>query len=483
MKRAVLTVIGLLLAVSVFGQSRIYIPSGHVNDFANLVDGKTKTDLESKLRDYREKTSIEIAVVTVSSLEGLTVEEFTVNLANKWGVGDKKKDNGVIFLVAPNERKVRIEVGYGLEPDLTDAQSGRIIQGDILPNFRNGKIQEGILVGVGSILTTLGSTPFEARLKERKLAEEKKQAERKRRAEEAAVFMNMFMVVLVFLAIFGSLAFLFYKIYRHRQELKARYLKNAEELNRCANLLDETEREYPKAQERLAELKGDNPKEVWRDLDDSLSKLPESLRIKKLRLESLLKKHSLGNWKKSKEFSEDIAGLLSNVVTSADLLEVIIAKIKEVYDAKDKSPALFKKLADSIEEVKDNLNHFDVSDRTRKKLDEAREGYRKAQSLADNQTVNWLVVYSLVTGAIALVAQAKSSSISDKASAEEGRKPKPKPISTDYPSSRRRSDDDSSSSSWSSWSSSSSSSSGSSDSSFGGFGGGSFGGGGASGSW
>src|SRR3989344_5423668 len=150
-------VVGLLFFRAAYGQVNYPSPIGHVNDFANLLNPQDKQELERKLRDYRDKTSIEVAVVTVPSLEGLTVEEYTLNLATKWGVGDKEKDNGIVMLVAPNERKMRIEVGYGMEPDLTDAQAGRIIQGTIVPYFKNNQMAEGVVIGVNTILAGLGS--------------------------------------------------------------------------------------------------------------------------------------------------------------------------------------------------------------------------------------------------------------------------------------------------------------------------------------
>ena len=118
------------------------------------------------MRKYRQDTSIEIAVVTVPSLEGLSVDEYTLELASKWGVGNRKKDNGLVFLVAPNERKARIEVGYGLEGDLTDAQANRIMQNSIVPLFKNRRMADGIAAGVSEILRELGSTPYEARAEE-----------------------------------------------------------------------------------------------------------------------------------------------------------------------------------------------------------------------------------------------------------------------------------------------------------------------------
>src|SRR3989344_4838195 len=155
--------LGLLFSSSIFAQDNYPKPIGHVTDSANIINPSARQELEAKLREYRDKTSIEIAIVTVLSLNGLSVEEYTINLAQKWGVGDKKKDNGIVLLVAPNERKMRIEVGYGMEPDLTDAEAGRIIQNDIIPSFKSGQIQAGILAGVNERLNRLGPAPYQAR--------------------------------------------------------------------------------------------------------------------------------------------------------------------------------------------------------------------------------------------------------------------------------------------------------------------------------
>src|SRR2546430_4392626 len=91
-------------------------PQGYVTDAAGVLDPSSKAQLESHLAEFERQTSNEIAVATVPSLEGETIETYAVELFKRWGVGKKGKDNGILLLVAPNDRKVRIEVGYGLEP-------------------------------------------------------------------------------------------------------------------------------------------------------------------------------------------------------------------------------------------------------------------------------------------------------------------------------------------------------------------------------
>ncbi|MDD5050874.1 MAG: TPM domain-containing protein [Candidatus Pacebacteria bacterium] len=131
-------------------------PTGFVNDFANVLAPADKTALEAKLKDFAAQTGNEVSVVTVQNLGGDVIENYAVNLFQAWGIGNKEKDNGVLFLVAIDDRAVRIEVGYGLEGDLPDATANRIIQKVTIPALKNGDYSGGITKSVDAILSTLG---------------------------------------------------------------------------------------------------------------------------------------------------------------------------------------------------------------------------------------------------------------------------------------------------------------------------------------
>jgi uncharacterized protein len=126
-------------------------PAGRVNDFAGVLDAAARTQVETIVREAERITSAEIAVATVSSLDGMSVEEYANKLFHFWGIGKKDRDNGVLVLVAPNERKVRIEVGYGLEPILPDGLAGEIIRTEILPRFRENDYSGGTLAAITRI--------------------------------------------------------------------------------------------------------------------------------------------------------------------------------------------------------------------------------------------------------------------------------------------------------------------------------------------
>lgn len=125
---------------------------GRVNDYAQLLSPATAERLEQTLADFEHSDSTQIVVLTIPSLDGETLEGYSIKVAEAWRIGQKKLDNGVILLIAPQERKIRIEVGYGLEGVLTDLVSGRIIRGDIAPLFKKNQYDAGITAGVSSII-------------------------------------------------------------------------------------------------------------------------------------------------------------------------------------------------------------------------------------------------------------------------------------------------------------------------------------------
>ena len=129
--------------------------SGRVVDQANIIQAGTRTAIEQKLADLEAKSGIQLVVATVNSLEGQEIEPYANELFRKWGLGEKQKNNGVLLLVAPNERRVRIEVGYGLEGTLTDALSKVIISNAMAPRFKAGNFSEGTSRGVDDIITVL----------------------------------------------------------------------------------------------------------------------------------------------------------------------------------------------------------------------------------------------------------------------------------------------------------------------------------------
>ncbi len=139
-------------ATAVYGiNENAYQPSGWVNDYAGIVDESTREKLTALITELKSKTGAEIAVVTIKSLEGDDLDDFTNRLFAKWRVGEKGKDNGVMLLVAYEDKKIRIETGYGIEGIIPDGKAGDIIRNDIVPYFKKQDFSNGILAGVYSI--------------------------------------------------------------------------------------------------------------------------------------------------------------------------------------------------------------------------------------------------------------------------------------------------------------------------------------------
>jgi uncharacterized protein len=125
---------------------------GRVNDYAGMLSASTRQQLEEILRNLEKTDSTQIAVLTIPSLEGENLEEFSIKVADQWKIGQKGFDNGAILLIARKERQLRIEVGYGLEGSLTDLMTGRIIADVIVPQFKTGNFDQGVIDGVQAMI-------------------------------------------------------------------------------------------------------------------------------------------------------------------------------------------------------------------------------------------------------------------------------------------------------------------------------------------
>jgi uncharacterized protein len=136
--------------------------TGRVVDDANILSAETKTDLDGKLAALEQKTSRQLVVVTIPSLGGYEISDYGYQLGRTWGIGQKTLNNGILLIVAPTEHKTRIEVGYGLEPIVTDALSSVIIQTQMLPQFRGGDFNAGVEAGVAALIQQLSLDPSEA---------------------------------------------------------------------------------------------------------------------------------------------------------------------------------------------------------------------------------------------------------------------------------------------------------------------------------
>jgi len=127
----------------------------HINDYAGMLSSETIRRLEADLVNLEKSDSTQVVVLTIPSLKGEVLEEFSIKVAEKWKIGQEKTDNGVILLISKEDRKLRIEVGRGLEGKLTDLVSGRILRDEIKPKFKTGDFQGGVKSGVAAIISAV----------------------------------------------------------------------------------------------------------------------------------------------------------------------------------------------------------------------------------------------------------------------------------------------------------------------------------------
>jgi uncharacterized protein len=161
MKRIFLVLFVLLAAVAVRAQSpdallaSLAKPVTYVNDYAGIFPATNKAALEGFLQEVQAKTTAEIAVVALKSLDGGDINDFATRLFEKWGIGKKGKDNGILLIAAIEDRKVRIEVGYGLEGLIPDAKAGRLLDENVIPLFKEGNYAGGLANGACAIATLI----------------------------------------------------------------------------------------------------------------------------------------------------------------------------------------------------------------------------------------------------------------------------------------------------------------------------------------
>jgi uncharacterized protein len=156
---SLILLLAILASPALAAEPKFPALTGRVVDNAGILDASTTSQLTNMLADHERATGQQVVVVTLNSLQGFSIEDYGYQLGRYWGIGQKGKNTGVLLIVAPIEHKVRIEVGYGLEGTLTDAICATIIQSYILPNFKRGDFNAGVVAGTTSILQALGGNP------------------------------------------------------------------------------------------------------------------------------------------------------------------------------------------------------------------------------------------------------------------------------------------------------------------------------------
>ncbi|MFC3068492.1 TPM domain-containing protein [Phenylobacterium soli] len=192
---------GLVLAASAGAAPSFPALTGRVVDDASALSPQTRASLDVKLAALETKTSRQLVVVTVPSLQGYSIEDYGYQLGRAWGIGEKGRNNGVLLIVAPNERRVRVEVGYGLEGVLTDALSSVLLQERVLPKFRSGDVEGGVVAGADALIDQLSLPDDQARARVAAAA----QPEPKGGATSVPIIVLVLLGLWVVLGLFGTI--------------------------------------------------------------------------------------------------------------------------------------------------------------------------------------------------------------------------------------------------------------------------------------
>lgn len=191
----------VLLPATVWAQSTPEFPdlTGRVVDRAEMLSPDVEARLSQMLQAHEQASTEQVVVVTLPDLQGYPIEDFGYQLGRHWGIGQEGEDNGALLIVAKEERKIRIEVGYGLEGRLTDADSSVIINRIITPAFRQGDFQAGIVNGAAAMIQVLGGEPMAAPQGQQPVA-----LQEKPKAGMVALFFIIMMAVVFFIGSRGG---------------------------------------------------------------------------------------------------------------------------------------------------------------------------------------------------------------------------------------------------------------------------------------
>lgn len=427
--KSALAVLLLIVAVATTAYAQQYPKAtGYVNDFANLLTREQGTSLNDELAAFEKKTTIEIAVVTVPWLNNQSIEHYTRELAKEWGVGKRGQNNGIVFLIAPKERKVRIEVASGVHSVLTDSRADRIRDQAVLPRFKAGNMAQGIIDGTHAIMRALDTSSSPA-ASESGTTSTPQPRSREWTAENTKV------LEYVLGGIAGIIALLFLIVPPLRRSIARNYVLKykgalAERFVKAGGIAASPDVKG-ETLEKFGKLKRDFA---------AINRLTAADRDV--------------NWTETREKLDSLSAFSLPDIISAMKSEIAFAE-----KARKEGPELLKKIPGMIEAAEKKLAEGKSSPKAVKYLEEARTQYAQVQSQHSGMTMtDWVILYLILT-----------SIQSNTANAESAHQYANTDHSNDY-SSRSSSSD-------------SSSSYGFGDSSSGFGGGGGFSGGGSSGSW
>jgi uncharacterized protein len=366
-KSALSTLIPAIVASTVLFAQDYPKATGYVNDYAQLLSHDEGSSLNQELVAFENKTTIEIAVVIVSSLNGEDIENYTRGLATAWGVGKRGQNNGVVFLIAPKERTMRIETASGARAILTDARANEIRDETILPRFKSGDMPRGIIDGAHAIIRVFDPTFKSANPKESTAGDTKLILEY---AIGAIAMVGITLLLIV---------------PRVRRN-KAR-----------AYVLDKKERLAARFAETENTMGHSDVTTATRDKFSSLSNDFSSIK-------QLTPSSKATNWFAARDSVDSLDRSLQEI-TSTMKEEIVFAS-----NARRDSPGLMKTLPRMIQDAEKRLAKGNQSPEAEKYLEHARIQFAQAQGrYSGGDLVDWVLLYTILHNVQSNVTHAESS--------------------------------------------------------------------------
>lgn len=379
-----LTILSLIVAIATTAYAQQYPkPTGYVNDFANVLTHEQGVRLNDELAAFEQKTTVEIAIVTVHHLNNQSIEDYARELAKEWGVGKRGQNNGVVFLIAPKEHKMRIATASGARTILSDTRADQIRDNVVLHCFRANNMAQGIIDGAHEIMRTLDEKTTPASIENETL-----QAPTKERGFETTKVLGCVLIS------FGGVVLLLFLIILpiRRRKTRKHVLKAKDgvatrfvEAERIARSSDVKE----KTRKKLVGLKS-----VFSSIE---KKINVGIDVKWLELR-----------KKLNSIDYQLGQIMSDMEHEISFAD----------KARNEGPELLRKIPGMIEDAKKKLNEGKLHPKARKCIENAQRLYGQVQAIQQNQPsgmsiVNWVVLYALLHDSHLFVSEAATSTVTN----------------------------------------------------------------------
>jgi uncharacterized protein len=385
-----LSAVLLLAALTVASYCATLYPGklGVVNDYAGKLTKAQVRELSDLIRQYERQTSIEIAVVVIDGLQGMTAQQYAISLGSAWGVGKAGRNNGVVLLWAPNERKYALRFGDGLTPDMSDADASSITQEYLAPNFRAGLYYAGLKETLEAVMTHLGSATWDQRLERRaQAAEEQRRREAAQQEEERKQTADALRAVFATFLFLAAAVAIGIAIHKWRQRREERTELDAAPGEISGNLA-KAEANAPRLREILDNFSKETPEQDLKAQRADLEGQPD--RIVKLRLDlTLLDLTSLRS-------NDEMVRIRTAAEAEAGLLDRIQQQLDAIAEAKRASQAMMEKLSREQFEISDVRNSARRADIDRM-LTESRYNYEQARQNSSMSLVDWLIINDMLS--------------------------------------------------------------------------------------